>query len=90
MASRNDEKRGTRDSGWRLLYDRALAFMAKGQHQGAADVLRLLALASPGELEVWEALATCHDAEDRPDIGDALRSLAGLLQIQLQEQTRSP
>ena len=64
---------GTADrTGWRLLYVKAKAMMDLGKHEMAADVLRMLALASPGEFEVWNALATCHDAQERPDIAETL------------------
>jgi hypothetical protein len=71
------------ESSWRLLYEKARQFIARGEHSKAADILRILALAVPGEMEIWAALATCHDADNRSDIGDALRSLSQFIQSQL-------
>jgi Flp pilus assembly protein TadD len=71
------------ESSWRLVYEKARGFMAHGEYSKAADILRVLALAAPRETEIWNALAACHDAEDRSDIGDALRSLSQLIQSQL-------
>lgn len=85
MASNaNPAQRGSAsESSWRLLYQRACALMTNGEHSKAADVLRVLALAAPGETEIWDALATCHDIDERSDIGDALRSLGRLICSQL-------
>jgi hypothetical protein len=58
--------------------------MAQERYSSAADVLRVLVVAAPGEPDLWNALAECHDAEDRPDIGDTLRSVGRLVQTQLQ------
>ena len=71
------------EAGWPRLYQKARDFMARGEHSKAADILRMLALAVPGEMDIWAALAECHDADDRSDVGDALRSLGHFIQSQL-------
>jgi hypothetical protein len=63
--------------------------MAEERYSSAADILRVLVLAAPGEPEVWNALAECHDAEDRSDVGDTLRSVGRLIQTRLEPQTRT-
>jgi Flp pilus assembly protein TadD len=70
------------DCTWRPMYERALGMMDQGEYGKAADVLRVLALAAPSEPDVWQALATCHDRQDRADIGDALRALGRMLEKQ--------
>jgi hypothetical protein len=91
MASELDAYReeSASDSGWRLLYQQARRLMAQESYTCAADILRLLGLAAPGEAEIWNALAECHDAENRPDVGDTLRALGRLVQTQLQPPMRS-
>ena len=83
-------KESAGETGWCLLYQRARRLMVQESYSSAADVLRMLALAAPGEPDVWNALADCHDAEGRSDIGDSLRSLGRLIQLQLRPETRSP
>jgi Flp pilus assembly protein TadD len=61
--------------------------MAQEEYSSAADILRMLVLAAPAEPDVWNALAACHDAAGRTDIGETLRSLSWL--VQLQTSTRS-
>jgi Flp pilus assembly protein TadD len=54
--------------------------IARGEHRRASDILRVLALGSPHDPDIWNTLAACHDADDRPDIGETLRALGRVLQ----------
>jgi len=85
MIARPNEprKEGASESSWRLLWETARHLMARGEHAKAADMLRLLAIAEPEQTEIWDALADCHDAENRTDIGDALRELGRVIHRQL-------
>jgi Flp pilus assembly protein TadD len=85
----DSEKESASATGWRLLYGRARRLMAQEEYASAADILRMLVLAAPGEPDVWNALAACHEAEGRTDIGETLRSLSWLVHSQLQTNTRT-
>ena len=74
---------------WRLLFEGARSLIARGRHSEASDVLRMLALAKPGEIEIWDTLAACHDAEEQSDVAEVLRSLGRLLQTKPQPERRS-
>ncbi len=76
-------KEDASDSSWRLLWEAARRLIARDEHAKAADLLRVLAVAAPERMEIWDALADCHDAEDRTDIADALRSLGRVIHQQL-------
>jgi hypothetical protein len=84
--SNHEESAGS--CGWRSLYQTALLFFRRGEHAVAKDILRMLILAVPWELEMWDALAECHDAESQPDVGEALRSLGRTVTTQLEMEAR--
>jgi len=77
--SLQSENRASQSS-WPLAYARAVRLLSNGEHRNAADILRVLAISVPEQPEIWEALASCHDAENRVDIAQALRLVGRLLQ----------
>ena len=83
----SDELMSASDHGWRSLHRTARTFLHRGEHAKAADILRMLIIAVPGEPDIWDALADCHDAENQPDVGETLRSLGRIAAAQLQKES---
>ena len=71
----------------RATFDVARGAFVQGDVARARDILRTLLLAAPGEPDVWEGLARCHDALGQAHAAYALRTLGSAVsQGQFQEE----
>ena len=82
MALDGKQRDGAGDSCWRPLLQRSIHLMGRGEHAQASDLLRVLVLAAPREIAVWDALAECHEAQAQIDVAESLRSLGRLIHDQ--------